>query len=377
MQKKLTALAALAAASLSSAFAADITTYGVINTGLSYTRADTSVSETTDTFEMDAGNYLGSRFGLKGSEEINDRLTVGFVLENGFSSDTGALGDGGRLFGREASIWLRDDVLGTLRFGRLTALTGSTGTSGLMAGKFSATSTGWGVMWGHNAVFAGKFLRLDNVVMYSTPKWAGLQLHAQYSSGIDQETEEDGEENSGSATRYMGLGAQYFTRPFSTIAVVDSYRYADTAEDPSLGAYLSLAYDFEVVKVFATGNYFRDMRYLGKAAVDDGIAESAVFGNGVAKDGYALNFGVTAPIASGKLYAAVGYMDAESSADADKAMKRYTVSVGYDYNLSKRTVFYVGAGYMLDRYEDFGADVAASDEDAAKYGVTFGLSHRF
>ena len=32
---------------------------------------------------------------------------------------------------------------------------------------------------------------------------------------------------------------------------------------------------------------------------------------------------------------------------------------------------------MLDRYEDFGADVAASDEDAAKYGVTFGLSHRF
>lgn len=88
MQKKLTALAALAAASLSSAFAADITTYGVINTGLSYTRADTSVSETTDTFEMDTGNYLGSRFGLKGSEEINDRLTVGFVLENGFSSDT-------------------------------------------------------------------------------------------------------------------------------------------------------------------------------------------------------------------------------------------------------------------------------------------------
>ena len=236
MQKKLTALAALAAASLSSAFAADITTYGVINTGLSYTRADASVSETTDTFEMDTGNYLGSRFGLKGSGEINDRLTVGFVLENGFSSDTGALGDGGRLFGREASIWLRDDVLGTLRFGRLTALTGSTGTSGLMAGKFSATSTGWGVMWGHNAVFAGKFLRLDNVVMYSTPKWAGLQLHAQYSSGIDQETEENGEENSGSATRYMGLGAQYFKGPFSTIAVVDSYRYADTAEDPSLGA---------------------------------------------------------------------------------------------------------------------------------------------
>lgn len=32
---------------------------------------------------------------------------------------------------------------------------------------------------------------------------------------------------------------------------------------------------------------------------------------------------------------------------------------------------------MLDMYDEFGTNVRASNDDAAKYGVTFGLSHRF
>lgn len=119
-----------------SALAADLTVYGVVNTGLSYTHAETSVSESTDTFELDSGNYLGNRFGLKGEETISPDLKAGFILENGFSADTGSLSDGGRMFGREASLYLTNDTFGTLRFGRLTVMTASTGSSGLMRGSF-------------------------------------------------------------------------------------------------------------------------------------------------------------------------------------------------------------------------------------------------
>lgn len=58
-----------------------------------------------------------------------------------------------------------------------------------MGGKFSALSTGWGIVYGHNAVFAGKFARFDNVINYSTPTWNGFDLHLQYSGGIDMKSE--------------------------------------------------------------------------------------------------------------------------------------------------------------------------------------------
>lgn len=378
MYKQRILVAAIAAAFASAGtLAADVTIYGVVNTGLSFIHADSSVSESTDTFELDSGNYLGNRFGLKGEETISPDLKAGFILENGFSADTGTLSDSGRMFGREASLYLTNETFGTLRFGRMTVMTASTGSSGLMAGKFSAMSTGWGIVWGHNAVFTGKFGRMDNMVMYSSPKFAGLQLHAQYSSEIDQATEKTAEENSGSSTRYMGLGLQYFNGPFSTIAVVDSHRYAATSEDPGVTANGSVAYDFGVAKFFLTGQYFRDMRYLGKAAVDAEVSAANVFGNNVAKDGFALNVGATAPVAGGKLYGAIGWMDAENAKNSDASMRRLTLSAGYDFNLSKRTVVYAGAGYMLDMYDEFGTNVRASNDDAAKYGVTFGLSHRF
>lgn len=214
--------------------------------------------------------------------------------------------------------------------------------------------------------------------MYSTPKLGGLQLHAQYSSGTDEKTETTGEENSRTTTRYMGVGAQYFAGPFSMIGVVDSTRYANTSDDPGVTVNLSAAYDFDVAKLFLTGQYFQDMRHLGKAATASDVAASGVFGTGVAKDGYALNVGATAPVGgAGKLYAAVGWMDAERSDDSALGMTRLTVSAGYDYSLSKRTVLYVGAGYMLDDYDDFGSDVASSGKNAANYGVTAGVSHRF
>src|SRR5690606_13129111 len=65
-------------------------------------------------------NLSGSRWGLKGSEDLGNGTSAIFKLESGFSLGTGASGQGGRLFGRTAVIGLKGDDWGTLAVGRQT-----------------------------------------------------------------------------------------------------------------------------------------------------------------------------------------------------------------------------------------------------------------
>ena len=106
--KKTFVAAAVLGAFAGSAFAADVTLYGVVDQGLNYTRIDSDVAgkDATNTFEMKSGNQAGSRWGLKGTEELGDGYKVGFILESGFTSDDGAMVTSGTLFNREASLSL-------------------------------------------------------------------------------------------------------------------------------------------------------------------------------------------------------------------------------------------------------------------------------
>ena len=126
MKKTLAATAVLGAL-VGSAMAADVTLYGVIDTGLVYQHVDNDDGlDAVDSFQMKSGVVSGSRFGLKGSEELGNGYKVGFVLENGFSSDDGTMLQGDRLFGRESQVYM-EGAFGTLSFGRVGSLTSGNG----------------------------------------------------------------------------------------------------------------------------------------------------------------------------------------------------------------------------------------------------------
>ena len=74
--------------------AATFSLYGAVDTGLSYMH----VRNGDDSLQMSTGNYAGPRFGFKGSEELTPGVTVNFILENGYNSDTGALDAAGKMF---------------------------------------------------------------------------------------------------------------------------------------------------------------------------------------------------------------------------------------------------------------------------------------
>ena len=87
MFKKTLVAAAIGALSISAAYAADVTVYGVIDYGMVYNhdKAELSVKETSasakeDSFTMDSGVNSATRFGLRGSEDLGNGLKVGFKL---------------------------------------------------------------------------------------------------------------------------------------------------------------------------------------------------------------------------------------------------------------------------------------------------------
>lgn len=103
-KKSLVAVAALATFS-AGAMAANVELYGVVDMGFSYTH--TSHQEKGDKFEMSQNMYAGSRFGFRGTEDLGDDLTVGFILENGFTPDTGAMAVSDTIFNRESQLYLK------------------------------------------------------------------------------------------------------------------------------------------------------------------------------------------------------------------------------------------------------------------------------
>src|ERR1700722_13901804 len=87
-----------------------VTLYGIIDTGFTYTH---NSGGSASQFAMTSGNESGSRWGLKGSEDLGGGLKTIFQLENGFNSTTGKLGQNGREFGRQAFVGLSGSGWGT------------------------------------------------------------------------------------------------------------------------------------------------------------------------------------------------------------------------------------------------------------------------
>ncbi|MDR5663928.1 porin, partial [Burkholderia cenocepacia] len=87
-----------------------------INTSISID--STSIFSRSTLFRFKPSKLSGSRWGLKGAEDLGGGLQAVFTLEGGFRPSDGGLGQGGRLFGRSAYVGLGKKGLGTLTFGR-------------------------------------------------------------------------------------------------------------------------------------------------------------------------------------------------------------------------------------------------------------------
>lgn len=382
MKKTLAAVAVLGAFA-GSALAADVQLYGIVDEGLAYSHVDLDgAADATDSFSMNSGMQSGSRFGFKGTEDLGNGLTVGFVLENGFSADTGA--DNDTFFDREASLFIQGGF-GKLAFGKIGSINCGT-SSWAQIGVLSAFGTSnWGGYSNQIGSTASTGGVMDNTIAYQTPTFAGFTVYAQYSMGDDgsKNTNTSGVENESSIDRYYAIGAKYSNGPLNAYIAVDSVNYqtwngrigpvanADNIDD-SLTVTFGGNYDFGVAQVFFGAQYFDEVKTFGSLVGADNLFADKI-------KGYGLNLSANFPVAGGKIMAGLGFVDAEA-ADSEKAydgdeFQRYVVSVGYDYPFSKRTDAYVVASYMQDSIDY--KDALKSDVDPTAYTFVVGLRHKF
>src|SRR5690349_22274575 len=93
MNKRILAAAVLGSIGVAAHAQSSVTLYGVIDAGLSYTNhAKTAAGGSSSLTKFDDGVAQGSRWGIKGSEDLGGGLKAIFTLENGFSIANGTLG---------------------------------------------------------------------------------------------------------------------------------------------------------------------------------------------------------------------------------------------------------------------------------------------
>lgn len=393
MKKTLAAVAVLGAFA-GSALAADVQLYGIVDTGLRYVHGDTDSTEPNsdfDSFSMESGLASGSRFGFKGTEDLGNGLTVGFILEDGIKSDTGV--DDDVLFNRESSLFLQGGF-GKVAFGRIGSFNGGV-SSWAKYGVMSVFGTSWGDYSAQAGTWAMGAGMWNNMIAYETPSFAGFKVFAQYGMGNQLADKTDktklvGEENESSSDRYYAIGASYNNGPLSLYFAVDSINYAsygtgkdvDPNGDDSLTVTFGGNYDFEVVKLYAGAQYFDEIKTSKMKGI---IQDVDTFNNGTdmfatRMKGWSLGVSAGIPAAGGTIMVGAAYLDAEAAdsqevgGHKDDELSRWIVSAGYDYPFSKRTDVYGVVTYNQDNLKFTGN---YADQDPYMFGVMVGLRHKF
>ena len=331
MKKSLSALALAALSSGGALAQSSATIYGVVDVGLVHESGAASGSANN----LSSGVASGSRLGFKGKEDLGGGTSVNFVLENGFNADTGAAGQGGLLFGRQAWVGV-SGAFGAVSLGRqylpyYKALRdvgdpfGAVSLAG-RAGNLMTTNT-----------------RTDNMVEYISPQLHGLSADLAYGAG---ETAGDSAKN-----RTLG-GALAYARGALKVQLAYNRIENATATDSTRNRLLVASYDFGVV----SANF--------------GYALNKGTGTADSKDAVA---GITVPFGAAKLLASYVRHDDRSIANKDASQW----GIGYTYALSKRTDLYCAYAKIDNRNGAAFKVGNATDKGTGDRALDLGIRHVF
>ncbi|TDN61342.1 porin [Paraburkholderia sp. BL10I2N1] len=384
MKKQIFALAALTAFAVPVFAQSSVTLYGVIDEGLNYTNNAAGHSA----YQMQSGYAQGSRFGLKGAEDLGGGLKAIFTLENGFDLNSGKLGQGSRMFGRQAFVGLSDDKYGTITFGRqydslvdYLAQTTANGNWGgyLLSHPYDNDNT-------------DNSFRVNNTVKYASPDFSGFQFGGTYSLSNDTNFANN---------RQYSVGAQY---TLDGLLVAASYLQANNPGLTSGGAIATNDANFlsERLRIFGGGvNYTFGSTTLGFVYTNSTVTNpaatdtSAYIGSITPPNGGTLsalkyqNFEVNAKYQFTPAFFVGGqYVYTTSSFESSTGTpkpKYHTLGLMADYNISKRTDFYAQVAYQHVAGDETGtvldnafipgaADVSSTRNQVA---VRLAMRHKF
>lgn len=360
MKKYLCGALTITAGICSSAAMAQVTIYGIVDTGVEYVTNTNAAGKSVVKMPSLTGSFP-SRIGFKGTEDLGGGLKAFFVLESGFGLDNGVQGQGSRLFGRQANIGLKNSY-GTLTLGRQINMTY---LSMLKADVMGPNIHSIGNLDGYlpNS-------RSDNAIGY-LGKFADFTAGATYSLGRDVSatggpaaTNCAGEvAGDAKACRQVTGLLAYDTKSFGVATAYDKLYGGPGAA----GGLTSSSYNVERISL-------NGYALFGKAKVGLGIIERKTH---AATDNTAdlYYLGVSYPFANNwVLDTQVSRLDVKNSPNASTLLATRAT-----YNFSKRTAVYTSVGYIRN------AGAAAISVSAGnsvgvgmnQTGIMAGIRHSF
>lgn len=352
--KKTSLMIALFLAMCESAQAnSDITLYGVVDGALSVTKHRGESARVG----FDNGIWAGSRFGIKGNEELGNGYSVGFILEQGFKLFNGEAMNPSKGFARQSTLSLKSD-LGELVFGRTGGLSSDCGTYTILHGSSLWTS------YYNNGNIYGTFIlsdRFDNMVVYRSPSVAGSSVSLMYSNGMGDE----GDGNKWSKNdHYYGVGYEYSSARALFSAMWEMYDNTTQGYKSSQIFTVGGSYDFGAATLYGAYQFaYRAARLADYVRLDSmGV-------DGANQHGFSASIGVPAFGGTAKLQGNIGFGKIKHAEDKDYHL--WSVGSAYEYPISKRTLFYSYAGYGR------GNKAVRETREYNSWTISLGLSHNF
>ncbi|WP_019449539.1 porin [Cupriavidus sp. BIS7] len=398
MKKSLLALAAMSAFATAANAQSSVTLYGVVDLPIEYNNhlapglnpANVNASGIPQSLPgggsrvglQTGGGLSGSRWGLRGTEDLGGGLKALFVLESGFGLDDGKSQQGGRLFGRQAFVGMQSDTLGRVTFGRQYT------TMFDMFANFSPT--GYATLYEPVVAQLGTNFRSDNTVKYTAvigPVTA--EAHWSFGTGVSAigltplagagagEVPGNFNNNAGG-----GAGLLYLAGPLGLTAAYDEWRPTVTIGSPgrSRKAGLAGSYTYGPAKIMAGYRY-------GRVTGSDGTE--------LQRDNYywiGMNYQVTAPLGLTLEYAydditqlrAPNPVAGGPALASNNPANPWQISLVADYNLSKRTDVYLTMAYVKNSGLNFDTSAVSfangyflSQGSNSQVGVAVGMRHKF
>ncbi|WP_432262226.1 porin [Cupriavidus sp. TMH.W2] len=348
---------------------ADVTLYGVADANIEYVNHLSATLPTQAGFPgpghsrvaLSSGGLSGSRWGLRGTEDLGDSLKAVFVLESGFGIDDGRLTQSGRVFGRQAFVGLQSERAGRLTFGRQY--------TSIFDALSNFSPSGYSTQYEPIAAQLGLDFRSDNNVKY-TGTFGGVTAIGNYSFGNGVF---GAGEVAGQSRRDTGFGAglNYFAGGFGAALAFNRYN-PTLATGGAVGNFrkagAALSYRNGPVKLM--GGY----RWgLNKSADGATIVRDDYYWAGI-------NYRATASL---DLTLAYYYDDVKALAGSN-VKNPWQVSFIADYSLSKRTDVYLTTAYVQHAGINFDTSAVSfangyflGSGHRSMTAVAVGMRHRF
>jgi predicted porin len=407
--KKALVGSALGLVALGAQAQSNVTLYGIVDTGIGYQNSSTTLSAVgsakpspggSSQVKMINGIWAGSRFGLKGSEDLGGGTKAIFQLEQGFNSANGAQSVSGLMFSRQAWVGATNNSFGTLTAGRqytsyytllspYSPTTWLTGAYGAHPGDIDSLDT---------------LYRANNSLVYTSPSFAGLTVSGSYSLG--------GNAGSFSAGQVWSVAAQYLNGPIGIAAGIQRIDNAGaaTVTPPAVNWNSAMSNNGSEPAVSAINNGFQTAAKQQRVAVTGGYAFNSQWDVSFAYSNVQYAAGSTSffhdtqiwntggavlhwkPITALDLAAGYSYTRATSSNGISNTASYNQFNLSQYYSLSKRTGLYALEAYQRANGQTLAGngktiiDATASIGDAqngspsssrSQIAVGVGIIHKF